>query len=68
MKKQPLEPTLSPLCQIVIGQLKEVDIAQLIAYYEVPAIDQKERDHKIKGFLSLYEALQSIKFAKSLIQ
>ena len=68
MKKQPFEPTLDRFSQQIIDELKSLDIAQMIAYYSIPAIDQKERDHKIRGYLSLHEALQNIRFAKSLIQ
>ena len=68
MKKNKPEETLSPLCQDVLDKLKAVDIAELIQFYSTPGPDKKTRDHKMRGFLLLHEALVLLRDAKSFIK
>ena len=67
MKKSNPE-ILSPLCQDVLDKLKAVDIPELIQFYSVPSSDKKDRDHKMRGFLLLHEALMLLRDAKSFIK
>lgn len=64
MKKKNTEPTLDPIWQKVLDDLRAIDIEALFNYYSVPPIDKADRDDKIRGILLLSEALLSLQFAK----
>lgn len=68
MTEQNIKPTLVDCYQDLLDELKELDTAELVAYYSVPPTDRESARHKMKGYDALESALESIKLAKSLIK
>ena len=58
------EPMLSPMCKKALDQLKAIDIDELVEFVSAPATNKSDRDRKMKGFLLLAEALESLRFAQ----